>query len=304
MNNENLKIIGYDPQTGQPIYEVQNQIQTNNNMQQTTTNFEHTVQENLSIENTNYQNVVQTPSDKPNVDKKSKGKTNKVLIITNVITAIFLALFVVMFILKDTNNDCAEPNEITLEEKSYNKTATTEPVSKDWKKYQFSINGKTLSLPCLYMEFKDISGFSMKSYNEKSYLERNSSTYVNLYIGDIEKEKLALYIDIKNNTSEDLQYTKSEIVSLWQTNYQVETNNAEAIIFPGNLSVGMEVSKDQIIELFGEPTDIDEYSSTNYESITLTYNGDTTYSTINYYKIEIKNGKIDALTLDHKKNNE
>ena len=304
MNNENLKIIGYDPQTGQPIYEVQNQIQANNNIQQTATNFEHTVQENLSIENTNYQNVVQTPSDKTNIDKKSKGKTNKILIITNIITAIFLALFVVMFILKDINNDCAEPNDIPSEEKSYNKTATTEPVSKDWQKYQFSINGKTLSLPCLYMEFKDISGFSMKSYNEKSYLERNSSTYVNLYIGDIEKENLALYIDIKNNTSEDLQYTKSEIVSLWQTNYQVETNNAEAIIFPGNLRVGMEVSKEQIIELFGEPTDIKEYSSTNYETITLTYNGDTTYSTINYYKIEIKNGKIDALTLDHKKNNE
>lgn len=141
----------------------------------------------------------------------------------------------------------------------------------------------------------------MKSSDEKSYLERNYSTSVNLYTGNLENQKLALYTDIKNNTSNDLAYIDTEIISLWQTKYQVETNGAEAIIFPGNLKVGMEITQEEIVNLFGEPTDMHDYSDDKYNSVTLTYNEDEIYTTINYYKIVLTNNKIEEITLNHKK---
>lgn len=282
MNNN--KIIGYDPMTGQPIYENQNQ----------TNNF------NQQVEQKNTQVMSQKMDAlKPKKEKKNQSKLITILIITNVLTAILSIVFIVAFILKDDNNKTVEKIE---EDVGYTSTATTDPVSNDWTKYQFSIKGKTLSLPCLYKEFRDISGFSMKSFNEKSYLERNSSTNVNLYIGDKDNQKLALYVDIKNNTKEDLQYREAELGRISQTKYQVETNNADLITFPGNLKIGMESTKEKIIELFGEPSKIRDNSNEPYGNITLTYNMDTTYTTINYYEIKISDGKIEELTLDHKKN--
>lgn len=260
--------------------------QINNN-----TSFQVPVQDNI-----NYQNEAQTL--KMNPIKNDGGKSNKILIITNVITVILLVIFIVAFISKNSN--CSLDNsvkKIESEKNSYTSTATTKPVSKDWKKYQFNIKGKTLSLPCSYLEFKDISGFSMKSSDEKSYLEKKSSTYTNLYIVDKGKQKLALYIDIENDTSEDLQYLKSNMVRLWQTKAQVEDYNAEAITFPGNIKVGMEMTKEEIIELFGEPGKIRESS----DIITISYYGDEIFTTINCYEIEIYKGKIDSIKLDHSK---
>ena len=284
MNNGNQKIIGYDPQTGLPIYEMQNS--------QSQINYQQPMN-NQTINSQSVNNI----NNKKN-DKQSKLIT--VLIITNVITFILMSVFIVAFILKKPNVESINSENKTEENKGYTSTATNEPVSSDWKKYQFSIKGKTLSLPCSYQELSDISGFKMKSSDEKSYLESNSSTYVNLYINDSNNDqKLALYVDIKNDTAEDLQYSNTEVVSLWQSMYQVETNKAEKIIFPGNLSVGMEITNEQVIELFGEPTKIRDNSG----YYTLTYNDDTTYTTINYYEIVLNKGVIEELRLDHKKNN-
>lgn len=297
MNNENRKIIGYDPNTGQPIYETQN-IQNQQYVNQLNNQTNNVQMNNGQLTN----NIVD--NNQTNKIKKERSNLVKTLIITNILTIILLIIFIVAFICKGNNannmNNTSNANE-QKEDNSYTSTATDKPVSKDWKEYQFSIKGKTLTLPCSYKEFKDISGFAMKSSDEKSYIERNSSISVNLYIGNLESQKLALYTDIKNNTSNDLVYSDSKIVSLWQTKYQVETNGAEAITFPGNLKVGMEITQEEIVNLFGEPTDIHDYSDDKYNSVTLTYNGDETYTTINYYKIELQNNKIVGITLDHKK---
>ena len=286
MNNN--KIIGYDPMTGQPIYETQSSPVIN----------EPTiVQQNITPQTTNLQTAVEQ-------DKKKKNKPGnliKVLIITNILTAVLSIIFIVAFILKDTDN---KSEEMLEEESGYTSTVTTEPVSSDWTKYQFSIKGKTFTLPCLYKEFRDISGFNMKSSDEKSYLQANYSTYVNLYIGDENNQKLALYIDVKNDTNEDLRYSESQLVRISQTEYQVETNKADLITFPGDLKIGLEISKERIIELLGEPTKIIDDSDEPYGSITLTYNMDSYYTTVNYYQIILRDGKIDELTLDHKKSNE
>lgn len=297
LNNQPMNNMNPQPLNTEPTQQQYIQNQQVNNQP---TNFQTPIQDNI-----NYQNNVQPSNITPIENKNNPGKLNKILIITNIITAALLVVFIMAFILKDTNCESSNPVEKIEEEKNnYTSTATTEPVSKDWQKYQFSIKGKTLSLPCTYLEFKDISGFSMKSSDEKSYLERNSSIYVNLYVGDKDNQKLALYTDIKNDTSEDLQYSKSDIVRLNQTKSQVENYGAEVITFPGDLQVGMEMTKEGIIELFGEPGKIRDNSNEAYGGITIAYYGDEVYTTINYYEIQIYSGKIDSITLDHKKNKE
>lgn len=73
------------------------------------------------------------------------------------------------------------------------------------------------------------------------------------------------------------------------------------LFFPGGLTVGMEITEEQVKTLLGEPTKVNDYSSGNYVSKTLKYNEDSTYTTTNYYEIEIINGKIDSLKLDKRR---
>lgn len=291
MNNENNNFTLYNQQNSQ----------TNMNLNTQQFNSSQLNQQNIKQQQNNYQGNTALL----NIDNSKNKKTIKILIITNVITALLLIGLVVLFIL---NKFIFKSNEIidnSNEENKYISTASNEPITNDWKKYKFNINGKTLSLPCSYKEFKSISGFSMKSAYEKSFLERNSSTNASLFLNNSGEEKLALYIDIKNNTKEDLKYSDSEVVNVWQTAYQVETNGATKIKFPGNLEVGMEISKEDIIKLFGEPSDVktyhNEYGNNIYDSIDISYNNDKVYSSINYYKINLVNNKINELMLDHKK---
>ena len=278
-------------------------IQNNNDM---------IVNQNMSSQNsTMFQfqpgintNVIPSQGAQNDYEQKIKKLKNRVriLLITNIITlAILIAAIFVLVSSPKTKN---APKADNTTKEVYPTTATNNPVSNDWKDYQFSINGKTLSLPCSYKELKSISNFHMKSSDEKSYIEHNKSTYVNLYKSFDDQEKLALYIDIKNDTSGDLAYADCKVVRVCQTLFEVETNKAEVITFPHNLKVGMEISKEEIIDLLGEPQKISEYTSGNYTTVTLKYHDDPTYTSINYYEIKIRNGKIDELGLDHKKYNE
>lgn len=60
------------------------------------------------------------------------------------------------------------------------------------------------------------------------------------------------------------------------------------------------MTKEKLVLLFGEPSDIYNYTSDNYVSDTYSYVENTSYTTINYYKIKVLNGVIDELTIDHR----
>jgi len=253
------------------------------------------------MQNQNYNQQPMMNNQPMNNSSQSGNKINKILIITNVITFILLIVFVVAFFMKGSTTEQIE--KVEEENNNYNSTATTDPVSNDWTKYQFGINGKTLSLSCSYKEFKEISGFTMKSSDEKSYLDPNYSMSVNLYINDSDNQKLALYTEIQNNTSNEVQYNETVLTEIWQSSYQVNTNKASAITFPGGLKAGMEITKDDIVELFGEPNKIETSGDESYNYITLLYTENKSeYSSSNYYKIRLLNGKIDELTLNNSKN--
>lgn len=182
-------------------------------------------------------------------------------------------------------------DEIKREDGSFKNDDATQ----SWTEYEFVVNGKNLKLPCSYDELKDATGFTMKPADESSVLSDNYYTIVNLYNND----RLALYTEILNDTGSDAKYSQLKVTRISQSNYQV-SNGAFVITFPGNLKVGEQISEDKIIELFGEPNDVYEYSNDGYESKTYTYNSNTLWTTTNYYKIKVVNGVIDEITLDNR----
>lgn len=168
-------------------------------------------------------------------------------------------------------------------------------ATNDWKKYEIIVNDTTLTLPATYNDIKTATNASMKSADEKSYLASNYYTLANMYKND----KLALYIQLTNNSDNDLLYSDCQITRVSQTKYQV-SQGADVIIFPGDLKAGEEITESKIIELFGTPYDTDEYSSDSYESKTYKYVENTTWTTTNNYEITVVNGIIDELQLDNR----
>lgn len=188
------------------------------------------------------------------------------------------------------------PEESTEEAK--NTPANNADVSADWTSYSFSVNGKTLTLPCSYQELAEATGFAMKSSNAKSYLEGGYYTNVNLYTED---EDLALYIDILNDTDGDLTYAECKVVAISQTKYQAVECGASMITFAGGLQVGQEMTTDDIEAIFGEPQDTYEYVSddSDYCSSEWTYSEDPDYTYHNNIEITIVNGLIDEIGIEH-----
>ncbi len=176
-----------------------------------------------------------------------------------------------------------------------NKSDSNVSISNNWSDYEFTVNGKSIKLPCTYNELKEVTGFSMKSAQESSSLSNNYYTLVNMYKND----KLALSTEILNDTGSDIKYTDGKITRVSQSKYQVSTG-ADKITFPGDIKAGDEITEEKIKQLFGEPTDIYEYSNDGYDSVTYTYNEDTTWTTTNFYEIKIVNGVIDEITLDNR----
>jgi len=169
-------------------------------------------------------------------------------------------------------------------------------ISNDWDQFIVSVNNTTIKLPYSYKDFKSLSGFSMKDIEEKNYIESKHYDLKNLY----KNNKLSLYVEILNDTKDDIQNIDTKITRIWQTKYMVATNGAEAIVFPGNLSVNTSITKDEIVSLFGEPDEIKNYYADNYNQDTYAYYIDKSYTTFNYFKIIVVNGIIDEIALDHR----
>lgn len=172
----------------------------------------------------------------------------------------------------------------------------TQDVSVDWKKYTVSVNNKTISLPCSYSEFSNITGYTMKDDLLNENLPKNRYGVANMY----KDNKLAIYTDVINTVDADTLYKDAYIANVSQTKFQVETNKADKFIFPGNLSVGHAITEDELKVLFGEPTKRNEYKGEKYTKVTYIYAEDEKWTTVDKYEIELKDGIIDELRLDHK----
>lgn len=194
---------------------------------------------------------------------------------------------------ENTNNNVG--NNTTNNDNTSTNVDTTANSSTNWKDYKMVINNQTVTLPTTYTQLKSLTGASYKSSDEKTYLGKNNYTYLNMYKND----KFVLTVDIINTTASDLIYTECPIINISQREYHIEQGSTP-IVFPGGLVAGQKITEDELIKLFGEPQTQKEYNGENYVSRTYIYQESKTWSTRQYYKIEVVNGVIDTLTLDRK----
>lgn len=168
-------------------------------------------------------------------------------------------------------------------------------VANDWKEYEVLVNNKSIVLPATYEELSGATGFTLKSSDLSSYVQGGYYVLLNMYKND----KLALNVEVLNDTDGDLLYTDCKVTRVSQTKYQV-SQGADVVVFPGGLKVGDSITEAKIIELFGTPNDIDEYSSDGYESRTYKYVENSNFTTTNNYVIKVFNGEINELQLDNR----
>lgn len=190
----------------------------------------------------------------------------------------------------ESNSDDGEVNTESHEGDNVN-------ASSDWKTYKFLVNGKELALPCSYIDLSQATGLTFRLAELKSYLNSGYYSSINLYNSE---DNLGLYSEILNDTDEDKLYTDCKITRVSQTAYQVESNNPPVISFPGDLKVGMELTKDKLKSMFGEPQDSYDYADSDYVVWSFTYSPDKDFTTFDSYEINVINGVIDEIVLDHR----
>ena len=234
--------------------------------------------------------------------KKSGSKVG--LIIGISVGSLFLLICIIICALLFLKSILTKGNQINVNIKEKNVATTTAKgeninesgnVGSNWKDYKVSINRKTITLPCSYNDLTAATGAKMRETQEQNGLDKNYYSLGNLYKND----KFALNIELLNDTSGTIKQKDAKVTRITQTKYN-KTSVDINIIFPGNFKPGMPVDEGTIKNVLGEPTNVRNYDAENYKSITYMYNADSTYTTINYYKIEVVNGVINELTLDHR----
>lgn len=166
----------------------------------------------------------------------------------------------------------------------------------DWSSYTLNVNGVNFTLPCTYSEFKETTGSHMDAVDEASILCKDSSTLCTVYRG---KQSVA-YIEIFNDSDEDLKYSECVIQEVSQDVYCVEQSGIQ-IKFPGDFYAGMSISHESLVKGFGEPERFSEYVDDNSDYWIKIYNWceNEKWSTINNFQIRVVKGVIDDISLNH-----
>lgn len=296
---------------------VQNNIQTNYQQPVVNTNFQN-------------QQTVQT-NDKANIglailsffiplagliiflvkkdDDKKTAKASGLAALISVGISIILTILGLVLIYNGTKNfvddalDYTENIDTVLPDVDYDDTTNSDnnydeedtATSSEWTNYEIIINNENITLPCSYETLSTKTIATMNDASALSYLQPNYYSLVNLY----KDGNLVLYTEIFNDTDTNILYTQGKVTRVSQTKYHI-TMGATEITFPGNLKAGQEITKEQLIELFGEPSNEYNYTSDGYISDKYSYYSDSIFTTTNYYEIVVVNGVIDQITLDHR----
>ena len=245
----------------------------------------------------------------PNSNNNNNNSLKVVIGILIAVVVILVGYILATTLIKDNNTydeSIDNPDEIIEVEEDENDDSKTNnndeqeinnvDVTADWKKYEVIINGKTISLPTSYNELNSASGFSYKDSELNSKLQTGYYTFLNMYDSN---GKYGLNIEILNDTGSEKTFTECAITRITQTKYQA-TQSGLKVIFPGGLKVGDSITEEQIIKLFGSPDKVRDYNGDNYISKTYRYVEDSTWTTTNYFEIQIVNGVIDSLELDNR----
>lgn len=183
------------------------------------------------------------------------------------------------------DENITEDNDTTT---SQTVSSTNTAIGTDWKDYSVLIDGQSYSLPISYSDFSSKTGYVFKSEDDaNSTLKNNYYDVVTLIRGD---EKI--HVEILNNTGSMIAQKDGTIISFSNFNNKGEDN----IIYPGNLKVNMEMTRDEIISMFGTPDD--EYESDGDYFQMKWYEDYDKYYSQNKFSITLYKGKVTDISLD------
>lgn len=146
-----------------------------------------------------------------------------------------------------TQTDNASANNQEVE----NSAEANESSSADIFCWQAAIEGVTYTFPCDVSEF-EANGWELE---DMGTLEENQ--YVFGYAKNGDKKFLAFVVNL---SSEEKNYAQCSIggISLKSSYFE----SGLSVVLPGNLTVSKELTQEQIIKTYGEPTEIKESDST------------------------------------------
>jgi len=254
-----------------------------------------------------------------NAPKKSNSKTILIVIIAILLVAIAVAVYFVFFadqestkpknnttnnqtqnVTNNTNNETQNNTENEDEDEtpnSGNSGTVVDGVSAEWKNYEVQIKGQKVTLPVSYDDLSRLTGFVYDEDDLNESLDDGYYTLANMYAND----RLALYVELTNDSGSTKLYKEIPITRISQSEYQVVDNGAEKVVFPGGLVAGVQMTEDELFDILGMPDDIYKYEDDDYVSNTYTYTEDgSDYASANFYEINIVNGVIDEIQLDHR----
>jgi len=120
------------------------------------------------------------------------------------------------------------------------------------------------------------------------------------------KEKnAALIIKIYNPTEVETTYDYCNVIGIHHSDWLME-NSKEIIYFPGGVYIGAEVTKENLISIFGKPKNNENIEEKGFryffEKEILTKNNSENIIYIVEYNIEVEEGKITDLELTYNLN--
>lgn len=230
--------------------------------------------------------------------KNSSKKTSKACGIVALISILLSSAILVFGFFSFTNmiNEALD-NNVSEEYDDYDDNDNSNITESNiWESYKVTINGKEIKLPCSYNEFVTATNFKIKTDMENHTLNNNYYDIINVYKDD----KLAGIINLYNKTGTDILYKNTNVSRISQSNYNVETNKVDKIIFPGDLYAGKNITKEEVIKLLGKPIkeDVSEYN--NVKTYKLKYTTKERYTTSGYYEITIIGDSINEIVLDNR----
>ena len=166
----------------------------------------------------------------------------------------------------------------------------------EWQKYKATINETTFRLlDTEYKEFyEDMDGYL--DLAEGELVEAGGMKVINLYPKG-ETENSIGYIIVENTDDKISNIMFTEIVEVVQFYDQVEDKEEYRITFPGGLYVGQEITLEEIEDILGEASTVNEGDSSNeYTSIYYKENEDSV-ALGDYYQIMLKDGVIRTLSM-------
>ena len=159
-----------------------------------------------------------------------------------------------------TNNNEAQPTTTT----GTNNNESTKPtfptedntISEEWKKFEVVINENTITLPCSYLDFKEMTGCTVSDIEENDGLKPG---WYSLICPMDNNGKGFCYINVTNPLDKENVAKDGVIVSI-EHDYILAEESEVKISFVG-LHAGEEISKQDLLQMFGEPHDIKERRS-------------------------------------------